>query len=233
MSTWYFLNQGRPKWPFVMGISTSILNLASYLGIGLIVWGEQGEVEYGGKANTQNLQKFTRDFLINIYYEGNDPSGWGHYWKAPSDEQLQKIDSTWWSYYEDWDPQVHAKHAKKHMGFQMLVGGSIGTFTNYSQLDDVFQDLHAYMQFVKFGFGRCTSDASIEIRRGRMTRDQGVKVVRMLDGLFPLEYLDAYCDYLDITAKQFWQIIDKFANKNILVKTDKLERPWVLKELCA
>jgi hypothetical protein len=65
-----------------------------------------------------------------------------------------------------------------------------------------------------------------------MTREQGLQVVNKLDGLFPLEYLDAYCDYLDLTKTEFWLIVDKFANKDILVKTDKPERPWVLKKPC-
>jgi hypothetical protein len=92
------------------------------------------------------------------------------------------------------------------------------------------QDLHAYLMFCKFGFGRCTSDASIEIRRGRMTREQGVEVVNKLDGTFPLEYLPAYLDYLDVTEREFWSTIEKFANKELLQETGDKVRPWILKE---
>jgi hypothetical protein len=211
-----------------MGISTALFQYALKFDIRLLVYGEQGEVEYGGRESTMELQKINRDFLINIYYEGNDPSQYGSWWEIPRD--LRGLYATWWSLYEDWDPDEHARFAKEHTGLQMMVGGSIGTFTNASQLDDVFQDLHAYMQFVKFGFGRCTSDASIEIRRGRMTREQGVQVVRKLDGLFPLEYLDAFCDYLDVTEHEFWATVNKFANKEILKKTNRPERPWILKQ---
>ncbi len=226
----WFIDYGMPKQPFVTGISTALLQYAVKFDIPLIMYGEQGETEYGGDTRFQSLQKFDRDFLINIYYEGQNPSEYGSWWTLPDD--LDSIFATWWSLYYDWDPEVHAKLAVEKCGLQMLVGGSIGTFTNYSQLDDVLQDLHAYLMFLKYGFGRCTSDASIEIRRGRMTREQGVKTVNRLDGTFPLEYLDAYLDYFEMTRHEFWAVINKFVNGKILVKTRESERPWVLREPC-
>lgn len=229
----WLINAGMPKQPFVVGISTSILRMAALLNIKFIIWGEQGEQEYTGNQTTFGLEKFTREFLINCYYEGqSDSEKYGSWWRVPTQDELDSSTSTWYSLYDDWDPESHAKLAKQKCNFEMLVGGSIGTFTNYSQLSDVMQDLHCYLQFLKFGFGRCTSDASIEIRRGRLTRDAGVTLVRKFDGLFPLEYLDAYLDYFDMTQKEFWQVIDKFANYNLLMKGTTPERPYVLREPC-
>jgi N-acetyl sugar amidotransferase len=227
-----FIARGMPKQPFVVGISTALLRYARMFRVKLIVYGEQGEVEYGGKQETETLQKFSRDFLISTYYEGQDPSKYGYWWQVPEEQKFDDIYATWWSLYEDWDPEIHARLAKNKCGFEMLVGGSIGTFTNYAQLDDTMQDLHAYLMFLKFGFGRCTSDASIEIRRGRLSRSEGVNLVNKLDGLFPVEYLDAYCDYLNMTEKGFFGVCDSFANKDLLERTDKPERPWILKNPC-
>ena len=39
-------------------------------------------------------------------------------------------------------------------------GRTEGTFTNFDSLDDKIDDLYYYMQFIKFGFGRATRDAS-------------------------------------------------------------------------
>ena len=234
MCRWYFVNQGRPKWPFVMGISSAIIQIALRFDIQLIVYGEQGETVYGGAQETEALQKMDRDFLKDIYYEGNDPTFWGFWWTLPTIAQLDGLYVTWWSLFEDWDPEVHAKHAKQHCGFEMLVGGSIGTFTNYAQLDDALQDLHAYMVFLKFGFGRCTSDASIEIRRGRMSREQGIQVVNKLDGTFPWEYLGLYSSFLDIPKDEFMRVLNHFANQDLLMPGDGIGiKPWVRKEPCA
>ena len=42
----------------------------------------------------------------------------------------------------------------------------------FAQNDQALYSLHAYMMYLKFGFGRATQDAGIEIRRA-MTRNQG------------------------------------------------------------
>ena len=216
--------------PFVTGISTAVFQLAVKLDIPFIIYGEEGEAEYGGISNAK--EKIDRDYLINYYYSGFDPSGYGSWWVLPEQNDLDKLYPTHFSKFEDWEPEDHAQLAKKKCNFQMLVGGSIGTFTNYAQLDDVLQDLHVYLQFAKFGFGRCTSDASIEIRRGRMTRNEGVKIVNELDGLFPVEYLPVFLDYFEMTEQEFWNVIDSFVNKDILIKNDKTEKPYILKQEC-
>ena len=56
--------------------------------------------------------------------------------------------------------------AKKFCGLQEKGDSNTGTFTNFAQNDQALYDLHAYLMFLKFGFGRATQDAGIEIRRG-------------------------------------------------------------------
>lgn len=225
----YFIEKGMPKQPFVVGISSALIQYALKFNIKLIVYGEQGEIEYGGDQSTFGLKKFDRDFLKNIYYEGQNPSVYGPLWKMPDEKELSKLYCTWWSLFEDWDPQKHARFAKDYCGLEMMVGGSIGTFTNYSQLDDVMQDLHTFLQFCKFGFGRCTSDASIEIRRNRMVREQGIEVVNKIDGQYPLEYHEAYLDYFNMTEKRYWETIESHVNWEILKRSGKKEKPYILR----
>ena len=47
-----------------------------------------------------------------------------------------------------------------------------GTFTNFAQTDQALYDLHTYLMYLKFGFGRATQDVGIEIKESN-TRDQG------------------------------------------------------------
>lgn len=225
----FFINKGMPKQPFVVGISTAIIKLSKRLGINLICFAEQGEAEYGGQV--KSISRFDREFLTGIYYEGQIDSGsYGPWWEVPTDNDLHSLYVTWFSNFWNWDPEKNAIFAKEHCGMEMMVGGNIGTFTNFAQNEDKLQDLHTFQMFTKHGFSRCSSDVSIETRWGRMTREQGVKIVNELDGLFPLEYLDAYCDYFQMTKKEFWDVINRFANKELLEYTGKPERPWILKE---
>ena len=80
--------------------------------------------------------------------------------------------------------------------------------------------------FLKFGFGRATQDAGIEIRRSAMTREQAIPLVSIYDGCPPVENYPIYCDYFKIKPKEFEDVIDSFANRELLEKEG--ER-WVLK----
>ena len=160
---------------------------------------------------------------MDYYYSGEYPEEMKDlkWWTLPDLEGLYPIH---WSNFEYWDPIEHKELAIEKCGLQ-TIDKSIGTFTNYAQLDDILQDLHAYFMFLKFGFGRATSDSSIEIREGRMEREIGLTFVKKYDGAFPTKYLDNYLEYFDLTEEEFWGIIDKFANKDIL---KKVNNHWTL-----
>ena len=60
--------------------------------------------------------------------------------------------------------------AKEFCGLKEYEEGVSGTFTNFAQNDQELAALHYYLMYLKFGFGRATQDAGIEIRRGAMTK---------------------------------------------------------------
>ena len=65
------------------------------------------------------------------------------------------------------------------MGFKIGSSRSQGTFTSYTSLDDKLDELYYYMQYIKFGFGRCTSEASIDIRDNYISRKEGISLDRL------------------------------------------------------
>ncbi len=230
------IEQGRPKMPFVIGISLLIINFALKFNIPLIFYGEEGEEEYGGATSQIGKYKITRDYLINYYYSGHDPSEYLDefsreelkWWQLPSDKDFEEsgLYLTHWSHYENWDPYKHYLLARDKCGFQTLPHRSVGTYTNFAQLDDDLQDLHAYLMYIKFGFGRCWSDACIDIRRGAMDRDQAIALVKAYDGEFPDQLLNKYLDYFEMTEKEFFNVIDSFRSPDIW---EKVNGEWKLK----
>ena len=79
--------------------------------------------------------------------------------------------------------------------------------------------------YLKFGFGRATQDAGIEIRRGAMTREQAVNLVRLYDGQYPHEFIDGYLDYYDMSRAAFDEVLDRWANKDLFEKVDGYWQP--------
>ena len=77
------------------------------------------------------------------------------------------------------------------------------SFNLHSKIEDHANDVHDYLKYLKFGYGRATDDASMEIRHGRMTREEGLEMVRRYDAREP-STLQTYCDFLGITKQQFY-----------------------------
>ena len=81
---------------------------------------------------------------------------------------------------------------------------------------------HDYFKFLKFGFGRATDITSLHIRRGRITRNEGKKIVMENDGKFPWTYLgkdlSEILKPLDMSVDEFISICDNFTNKSLFKK---------------
>ena len=75
-----------------------------------------------------------------------------------------------------------------------------------------------YLCYLKFGFSRALQDCGIEIRRGAMTRDQAVNLVKNYDGQYPEEFINTYLEYYRMTKSEFDEVLDKWANKNLFRK---------------
>jgi N-acetyl sugar amidotransferase len=231
-----FLEMGFPYYGWLIAIQAGVIRMANQLGLELVFYGEDGEVEYGGTTETNRNPIYDVSYMKKVYLEGGyekilKDSGVAQselfFFQFPSDEALQKapIDITHWSYFENWDPYRNYLVAKEHCGLTSADESNAGTFTNFSQNDQALYALHAYLMYLKFGFGRATQDACIEVRRGAMDRQQALNLVRLYDGHYPHEYLDTYLDYYKLSKSEFDEAIDKYANKDLFEKVEGYWKP--------
>ena len=224
-----FIEMGFPYYGWLTSITVAPIKIAIAHNINLIFYGEDGEIEYGGSTETESNPIYGVEYQKRVYLEGghskvlqasNLNKSQLYFFDYPSDEKLaeHKIQLTHWSYFENWDPYRNYLVAKEHCGLQEADSSNSGTFTNFSQNDQALYALHTYLMYLKFGFGRANQDASIEVRRGAMDRDQAVNLVRIYDGHYPEEFIDLYLDYYQMSLEAFNQIIDRYANKDLFEK---------------
>ena len=88
-------------------------------------------------------------------------------------------------YFFPWDIVKNYKYIKENINFKTCKERSVGTFTNFDSLDDIMDDLYYYMQYIKFGFGRCTRDVSRHIQYGHISTKEGKDLIKKYDGEFP------------------------------------------------
>lgn len=225
------VEMGFPYYGWLIAIQAGVVRMAQQMGIGLIFYGEDGEVEYGGTTETDKNPIYDTQYMRRIYLEGGydkvlDARGLSEsdlfFFRFPSDEELRRnpIEITHWSYFENWDPYRNYLVAKEHCGLQEAESSNPGTFTNFAQNDQALYALHAYLMYLKFGFGRANQDASIEVRRGAMDRDQALNLVRLYDGQYPHEFLETYLDYYRMDRASFDAALDRWANRELFEKVD-------------
>lgn len=233
---------------FVLGQVFFPINLACEMNIKLIIYGENGEVEYGGDKtlfNKSNINLFKDSKWLSNYLKGESSIdnliNWGfknkkymnrkffnlsdlRYHKPPSKEKLKKsgIDRYYFfSYFKKWIPQENYYYCVDNTGFKSKLDRSEGTYSKYASLDDKFDSFHYYLRYIKFGLGRCIDDAAHEIRDGHITRNEGVTLVKKYDGEFPYKYFEEFLNYLDIKENEFWKIVDSWRFPNIWKKDKK------------
>lgn len=231
-----FMEMGFPYYGWLIAIQSAPVRMAQRLGIGLIFYGEDGEVEYGGTTETDKNPIYDVEYMKKIYLEGGydrvlaksglDPNDL-FFFQFPDDLGFKNssIEITHWSYFENWDPYRNYLIAKEHCGLREADESNAGTFTNFSQNDQALYALHTYLMYLKFGFGRANQDACIEVRRGAMERAQAVNLVRLYDGHYPEEFIQLYLDYYQMTQEDFNAVLDRYANQELFEKRDGRWKP--------
>ncbi len=232
LNTYGFCHHGRPLFGWVIGIFSAVIKIAQEKKIKLIMYGEDGEAEYGGSNKLKNKSFFPIEFVKKIYFEEqynktlSSINNRDKYWWDLNNIGSKDIKLAHWSYFENWDSYRNYIVAKKFYNLEDKKDKNIGTYTNFGQNDTYLYDLHCYLMYLKFGFGRCTQDIGIDIRRGAMSRSQGIELAKIYDDEFSNEYLELYLDYFNINEKKFHKVIEKFVNKKLFKKNGN---KWVKK----
>ncbi len=221
-----FKRVGDEMWPNHIGIFTIPVMVAVKFNIPLIIWGENSQQEYGG-PNLESVRSRTLNRQWLEEYGGllgnriQDMVGVNGITKKdltpyfyPSDEDIDRVGVTgiFLGHYFFWDARKQLEIVKKH-GFAVKQDGPIeGTYTNYENLDEKLVGLHDYLKFVKYGFGRATDHACIDIRNKRLTREEGLKLVKEYDGKYPHYAVGEFINYSGMSKQEIDEVIDSFTN---------------------
>lgn len=96
----------------------------------------------------------------------------------------------------------------------------LGRYRRYTALDSDLQIPNQMIKYLKFGFGYATDEICYDIREGRFDRESGKWYVNEYDGKCGEQYIEAACRYLSITKEEFWQVVDRYVNRDLFEKKD-------------
>ena len=221
-----FENLMHPFQPFIVGQRHIAPKYSALYGIPLVFYGEN-QAEYGNNIEdnfrpTMDPKFFETEGDISQIALGGVPveklisemnltmNDIQPY--MPADYNLLRSVGTevhYLGYYIKWDPQECYYYAAEHTGFAVNDERTEGSYSKYSSIDDRIDPLHYYTTYIKFGIGRATYDAAQEVRNHKITREEGVALVKRYDHEFAYKFFREMLDYMDITEKHFWECIDK------------------------
>ena len=230
---------GDLTWPEHATIFTVPVKISVSMKIPLLIWGEKAENEMGGPIEAQDSEimdrRWLEEFGLLLGLRTNDmsdilgiPKEKLILYTYPTDAELQQngTKGLFLGQFLPWDGQQNLIIAEQH-GFKSYEKNVEGNLVNYENLDNVYMRVHDYFKFLKYGYDRITDWCCTHIRRGRMTREEAIKINQEQSGKFPEESLgyklSEILDEINCTRDEFIEICDKFTNKSLFVCNNKNE----------
>lgn len=192
---------GDISWPEHVSIFTTPFKAASQLGIPLIFYGENPQNHYGGPMGTEEARTMTRLWVSEFggFLGLRPPDMVGQMGLTEHDmadymppQDVTGIEAHFLGQYVPWDAKINGLYAK-----QFGLTAELPTPANWldtENLDNAQTGLHDYFGFLKYGYGRGCAQISMDIRAGRISREEARYWLIEHDGLFPFEYAGVRVD---------------------------------------
>ncbi len=217
---------GSMYWHCLAGQTVYPVQIATKFKIPLIIWGAHQGVDQVGMFSHLNEVEMTRKYrkehdlmgyeaedLIDDFDEITEEDIMA--FKYPDDKVLERVGvrGIYLNNYIRWDSKAQHEKMIKEFGYESNY--QTRTFDTYNDVDCFnYSDVHDYIKYCKHGYGKVTDHASREIRLRRMSREEGIELVKKYRSLEP-KNLKLFLDWIGITENGFHFLIDQHRNKNI------------------
>jgi N-acetyl sugar amidotransferase len=221
--------------PMHMAIFNVPLNIAAKFEIPLVVWGEDSSTEYAGQAPPDKPAQLGEEWVRRYgVVHGTTARDWvsddlserdlAAYF-GPGDDELaaKQIQAVFLGWFYEWDPAETAAAAAEH-GFKGDESARTG-FYSYADVDDDFISIHHWIKWFKFGFTRTFDNLSLEIRNGRLTRDEAIEILARRGDETPRDDIAKFCEYVGISGERFYETVERFRSTDVWTKRDGV---WVI-----
>jgi len=206
------------------GIGAFPARISKQWDIPLQIWGEPTGAEYqteGAHYSFDDLEEQDRNHFEKMFQAGVKPD-----MVLPPGYVLEDLSPMTWpdgdfslkaiylGNFEPWDQRKQVDIITKELGWKHKKPEEVeGTYVDWDKVDCPYEPVRDWQKFIKRGFGRTTFQASKDIREGRLTREEGLRLVGKLDGKRP-KVLDIFLEEIGMTEEEFEKLTKRHIVKN-------------------
>lgn len=225
--------------PMHMAIFSIPLQVAVRYDVPLVVFGENTATEYVGAHPGEVSFRLDREWVRRFgVVHGTTADDWvdGELserdmtpYRAPSDAELaaKGIEAVFLGMFYEWDP-VRTAELAAAAGFRSDTSGPRTGLYDFADIDDDFISLHHWLKWPKFGFTRTYDNLSLEIRNGRITREEAIAALRERGDETPHGDIERFCSYTGRSRAWWDATFERFRNKNVW--TRRTDGTWVIED---
>jgi hypothetical protein len=205
-------------WHVLAGQTVWPVQVAVRYKIPLIIWGHhQGLDQVGMFSHTDDVEmsrKYRKehdlmgleaeDLLAQSDLKEDDLQAFFY----PHDKEIAKVGvrGLYLGNYIRWDTKAQHEGMIARYGYE--TAAQARTFDTYNDVDCIhYSGLHDYLKFLKHGYGKVTDHASREIRFGRLTRDEGIALVKAYQDLAPAD-LPQFLAWIGMSRDEFYALVN-------------------------
>ncbi len=210
-------------WHCHTGIFAYPMHVALKYQVPLIIWGEPSAeyTAYYSYDEPEEVDERRFNRFINLGINAEDMLGMLHdrpegKWVTARDlkpftypdvRELRKLRarSVCLGSFIPWDVRRQTELIQKELDWRGDVVEGVAANYPYEKIECSVQGIRDYLKFAKRGYGRTTHLASIDIRNGRLEREEGLQLALEHDGKRPAS-LDRFLGYVGIDEEEFNRI---------------------------
>lgn len=205
-------------WHCHTGVFAYPMQMAVKLNVPLIFWGEPSAeyTSYYSYDRVEEVDEERFNKIINLgmtaedmfkFLKGSVSTRDLEPFRYPSLQDLKGINcrSVCLGSYIPWDAKKQAELVRKELDWQWDTVEGLPESYGYQKIECMLYGMRDYILFIRKGFGRTAHLVSIDIRNGRLSREEGLKLAKEYDGKRPAS-MDWFLNMLEITEDELMDI---------------------------
>lgn len=205
---------GDTCWHCHAGVGAFSTQVAVRFNIPLLIFGES-IAEASGRSSYKNpLMEFNAEYLMKVSTKRNPIEMVCDYISEkemkpfffPTMEDMEKsgIRLLHLGDFIFWDDERQMEFVRDTYGWKETEVE--GTYKGYKSAECIMPGMHDFTNYLKRGYGRSTYQASIDVRNGLLTREEGFELAGKYDTEIP-ESLEYYLKITGMSKEEFYKIM--------------------------